>query len=559
MKRWLQIMPVVIFALLAAWLFSPVVAYAQDYLFSLPKLTADVTVNADGSASIDYTFVFHNAAGAHVIDFVDVGMPNNRFSMSGIQADVDGNLVSVSSSEYQGNGSGFAVVLGREAIRPGRSGTVHVFIPDAGTWLREDSQSDDYASFVIAPTWFGSQYLEGKTDLTVTIRFPPGLTPQEPRYHEDVPRGFPKEPEKGFDEQGRIYYTWNNPQATADRAYEFGVSFPAQYVPRSAIQSPSLWEVLGIDPDEFFGYACCGGVGLLLAGSAFLANRSANRRKLQYLPPKVAIEGMGIKRGLTAVEAAILLEQPLDKVMTMLLFGLVKKNAATVIKKDPLEIQATDPLPEGLYEYEKDFLAAFKEPLKERRKALQNMTVDLVKSVAAKMKGFSSKETVAYYKDIQERAWKQVEAAQTPEVKSETFEKYMEWTMLDKDYDDRTRRVFTGPVYTPIWWPRYDPTFRPSVSTSRPATSSSSSGGGGGGISLPTLPGSSFAASMVNGVQNFSSNVIGDLTSFTSGVTNKTNPVPVTTSRGGSGGGGRSCACACACAGCACACAGGGR
>ena len=55
--------------------------------------------------------------------------------------------------------------------------------------------------------------------------------------------------------------------------------------------------------------------------------------------------------------------------------------------------------------------------------------------------------------------------------------------------------------------------------------------------------------------------VLGDLNTFTSRVTNVTNPPPPpsTTSYRSGGGGGHSCACACACAGCACACAGGGR
>jgi hypothetical protein len=152
-----------------------------------------------------------------------------------------------------------------------------------------------------------------------------------------------------------------------------------------------------------------------------------------------------------------------------------------------------------------------------------------------------------------------VEAAQTPEVKSAKYDEVMEWTMLDQDYDDRTREIFrSGPVFAPRWWGRYDPSF------GRPAgpvvPTGGSIGAPGGQISLPTLPGASFAASVVNGVQNFSAGVVGNLAGFTSGVTNKTNPIPVTTSsssRGSSGG--RSCACACACAGCACACAGGGR
>ena len=134
--------------------------------------------------------------------------------------------------------------------------------------------------------------------------------------------------------------------------------------------------------------------------------------------------------------------------------------------------------------------------------------------------------------------------------------------MLDKEYDDRTREVFrTGPVFIPTWWGRYDPTFnRPSVA-SGPAAPSQSGMPSGGQISLPTLPGGSFAASVVTGVQSFSSGVIGNITDFTSSITNKTNPIPVSSPSRSSGGrsGGGGCACACACAGCACACAGGGR
>jgi hypothetical protein len=195
--------------------------------------------------------------------------------------------------------------------------------------------------------------------------------------------------------------------------------------------------------------------------------------------------------------------------------------------------------------------------------------IDLVKSVSNKMKGFSRKETIAYYQDITDKAWKQVEAAETPEVKSESYDKVMEWTMLDKNYDDRTRDIFrTGPVFIPPWWGRFDPTY---TGPSTPSTGSFPSSGGvpsGGGLSMPQLPGSSFAGSIVGGVQNFASGVVGNITEFTGRIAQQTNPAPkpATSSwtgggRGGTSGGGHSCvcACACACAGCACACAGGGR
>ncbi|MFH1029134.1 MAG: hypothetical protein V1791_14115, partial [Pseudomonadota bacterium] len=198
------------------------------------------------------------------------------------------------------------------------------------------------------------------------------------------------------------------------------------------------------------------------------------------------------------------------------------------------------------------------DPNKIPKNGLQEMTVNLVKSVGDKMKGFSRKESITYYKSIMERAWQQIEAAGTPEVKSQMYDEALEWTMLDKDYDERTRRVFTGPIFIPMWWGRYDPAFRPAASAPKMAAATPSTPGGRG----MSIPGSAFAASVVGGVQNFSSKIIGDVSAFTSGVTNRTNPIPKTSSSSswkGGGGGGRSCACACACAGCACACAGGGR
>jgi hypothetical protein len=516
-----------------------------------------------------YTFTFTNVPGAHPIDYVDVGLPSWRFNENEIEAQANGQSVRVSTSDYQGSGSGVAIVMGSQTIQPGQTGTVTVWVPRLDPWLQEDSSDSNYASFVVSPTWFGRQYMQGTTDMSVTVHLPPGVKPEEPRWH-TPPSGFPAQPETGIDDQGRITYTWSNAQAAGWQENEFGLSFPAQYVPAAAITRPSFWERTGIDPDALLTCSVCSGILLLTGFGTFMSARSARRRKLQYLPPKIAIEGLGIKRGLTAVEAAVLMEQPLDKVLTMILFGILKKDAAQVTKQTPLAIQAASPLPEGLYEYEKDFLEAFTGDPKERRKKLQTLMVSLATSVSGKMKGFSRKESVAYYKDITERAWKQVEAAQTPEVKGEKFDEVMEWTMLDKDYDGRTREVFTGPVMPPIWWWRYDPGFpRPAApsagSLSGPAAPAPSAPGKS--FSMPTLPGSTFAASIVNGVQNFAGGVIGDLTEFTTGVTSKTNPFPVATSanrstwKSGGGGGGRSCACACACAcaGCACACAGGGR
>jgi hypothetical protein len=536
-------------------------ALAQSYSFRLDKEVVNVYWNADGTMSLDYVFTFTNQQGAHVIDFVDVGLPNNSYIYNTIQADVNGNPVAI-STDYQGSGSGVAVDLGSHAIQPGQTGTVHVFVGQISDVYYPADNDENYASAVFSPTWFDGQFVVGNTDITVTFHLPQGVKPEEPRWH-SAPSGFPADPQTGIDSEGRVTYTWSNVNASGSRQYTFGASFPRNYIPATAIVTPPAFNIgeaiaalaSSCAPIAFFCF-----FALMFFGIPILTFIGDRRRKLQYMSPKIAIEGHGIKRGLTAVEAAILMEQPLDKVMTMILFGVVKKNAATVTRRDPLQVEVASPIPEGLHEYEQNFLKALKETdPRTRRNLLQEMAVKLVKSVSEKMKGFSRKETIEYYGRIMETAWEQVQKANTPEVQMAFFDQQLEWTMLDKDYDDRSRRVFHGPVFLPMWWGRYDPTYRTGpISTSGGGVSAPSQPSGSGRTSLP---GADFAASMVGGVQTFSQKVIGNVNEFTSRVTNLTNPPPKPTSSGRSmgGGGSRGCACACACAGCACACAGGGR
>ena len=550
-KRWIYYFILAIFFLMV-----PGSAYAQDYYFQNTRRIVNVFWNSDGSESIQYIFDFQNDPSGHAIEYVDLGLPNEYYSTSTITADVDGMPLSyISSDEFQGYGSGVAIGLSEYSIPPGQAGTVTINIGRIDRVLYPDDNDKTYASGVLVPAYFISSSVYGTTDYTVVFHLPPGVQPEEPRWHA-APSGFNDPPLTGFDNLDRITYTWSNPTASPDGEYIFGASFPAKYVPEDSIvrtNKLALW-LSRINLGDFVPLLCVGAFAFFIGWSVF----GERKRKMQYLPPKIKIEGQGIKRGLTAVEAAILLEQPLDKVMTMILFSVIKKNAARVGKKEPLSLEFATPQPEGLHPYEQEFLDAFRQSGKTRQKELQQVTINLIKTVSNKMRGFSSSETRSYYQSIIQKAWQQVEDADTPEVRSQTFDDVMEWTMLDRDYDDRTKEVFRShPVFIPTWWGRFDPVYRQS-SSSRPVTSLPS---GSGQTSLPTLPGSAFAASVVNSIQSFSAGVIGNINEFTSGVTQKTNPVPVnrSSSSGRSGGGGSSCACACACAGCACACAGGGR
>ena len=563
---------ILIALLLVLTIIQPV--FAQDYYFEVPEEEVDIFLESDGTITIEYYYLFQNSAGAHIIDYVDIGMPGNSdCNLSNITATVDGKpITDIADSPYV---DGVALGLGANSIQPGDSGVVYMRAENISNlyYYASEKEEEDYASINFQPNYFGSEYVSGNTSMTVNLYLPAGLTDQEPRWIN--PKSWPGDDTPAssyYEDEDRILYQWSSEEAEPDGKYTFGVTFPARMIPTEVINTE---QTVTFNASEVLGtvipIVCCGGFVGLFVLVIYLSIKSAKKRKLKYLPPKIAIEGHGIKRGLTAVEAAVLMEQPMDKILTMILFAVTKKEAAQVIKREPLDIKIEDKLPEDLREYETAFLEAFKDTTAaQRRKKLQDMMVALVKSVGEKMKGFSRKETITYYEEIIKKAWQQVEEAETPEVKAEKYSDTVDWTMLDKEYDTRTRRVFgSGLVFMPIWWWRADPTIRTagqSMSTSSRTSSAPSGGGKSTTVTLPSLPGSNAAASVIGTVQAFSAGVVGNLASFTGNVTSQTNPVPKTTSSTfrstggrGSSGGGSSCACACACAGCACACAGGGR
>ena len=541
---------------------------AQVFYFQVEKLTADVYWESDGTVRIEYEMVLYNDPSADRMDVIDIGIPTSAYSLSSISATIDGkSITNIETSPYVN--PGIALGLGSNGIPPGSRGVLRVSIPGVRNVLYFGDE-EGYASALFSPNWFGQEYVYGSTALTVRYHLPPGVLPEEPRWHES-PSGWPSDaPATGLDSNGRIVYEWSNSNANSYTAYVFGASFPSQYVPEQVLQTEPSDIRFSLDEDALFPLFCVGGFILITVFFVAIGITSANRRKLDYLPPKISIEGHGIKRGLTAVDAAILLETDLDRVFTMILFSVIKKGAVKVVEEEPLKIEKLAPEPERLRAYETGFVKAMLKPDKKKRsRELQDVAVNLVKSVQKKMKGFSLKETKAYYRSIVKQAWNQVETAETPEVRSERFAESLEWSMLDRDFNGRTKRVFrTGPVYVPIWWGNYRPsTVATGGGRAIGTTPTSVSVSHSRSSPLPTLPGSDFAANIVGGIESTAGNIVSNVSNFTGRVTKTTNPPPPPSSRGASrgggrsfgGGGGSSCACACACAGCACACAGGGR
>jgi hypothetical protein len=523
-----------------------------DYRFELPRNVSWVTINPSGQADLYYSLTFTCLPQGQAIDIVDIGLPNGSYQLESARASIRGRTLSdIRVSEYV-KPYGVEVHLDGMSIAPGDSGTLEFWV-HLTSMLNQDSQDEAYASFKFSPTWYGSEYVSGSTYLECNFVFPPGVQADEPRYHEN------EFTEAWYDTVDNTpVYRWVMGTANPDEQYTFGASFPAKYVSPGAVTKPAplLFRIIG----GFFGFLwgivkffLNSFVFWMFGAIIFFGVRNARKRRMKYLPPEVSVEGVGIKRGLTAPEAGLLLEMPLDKVLTMILFGLIKKGALEVSSRSPqLKFKLLDAVPAD-QPYEKTFLASLDKQGLAPEAKLQALVIDLIKETNAKMKGFSRKETVAYYKSIVSQAWQQVTAAQTPELKTKELEEQFDWMSMDPAYNDRMRSQYgTGDVYLPRWWGRWG------YGGGQTTTGGGGSVGKGPSMEMPKLPGADFANRMTTGMEGFAAGLVGKVDSFTGKITDKTNPIPVSSGSGRSSGGG-GCACACACAGCACACAGGGR
>jgi hypothetical protein len=316
---------------------------------------------------------------------------------------------------------------------------------------------------------------------------------------------------------------------------------------------------------------------------------SLRGRKGKYLPAIAQVEGGGIKRGLTAPEAAVLLELPLNKVLLLVLFGLLEKGAIRSVSHDPLEVRVAAEFDTGsrkdkekrthrlkvaqeigvvIRDYEHIFLDTIaRNPGKTISEINFSPSIkSLLTHTAERLKGFDLSDTKEYYKKIVSRAL--IEAKGIGEIpeREKYIDRHMQWLMLDDDYPT----VFShrGYHYRPIW-------VRPFASADRigmPNTAPTSGPSAPGGKTSFGDVASSFAGWSEKTAGNLASSILpgslevkgpGGLVNL-GGVDKVTGDIfkalgEASKSSGGSSGGGSSCACACAGCACACACAGGGR
>ncbi len=614
---------VLIIGLLLLLLLITSPAAAQNYRFAVDEMKMQVFVQPDASARIMYDITFSNGAFAHPIDIVDIGMPHEDYDIGNMVAAVNGVEITggfaIQSSEFVK--PGVEIHLGPQSIPASERGTLHFefTMPDM---VFQDVTRRDYASLQITPTWFGDEFVTGTTRLQIAIYMLPEVKPDELLYQQEPFTN------KGI-LQERPVAAWEFPNTRLTGPHLVGVSFPTRGMERvvsmNVFQLAVRWfenspnariiaGLISIILFSFLFFRFSGGTGysvwvVLLAGQIYLyfVNPAAHllsfpfliallllnegrlrRRKRRYLPAVAQVEGGGIKRGLTAPEAAALLELPVNKVLTLIIFGLLKKGVLRQVQDTPLVVEVVEEFraqdhgrhrrhrdayrrkvaqKQGivLHKYEHGFLetleAKSKRPLHEIDLSAQMK--GFLQHVASRVQGFDLSDTQAYYRRIVERALTEATAIGEIPEREKVVDRNLEWILMSGDDDYRPVFESGDYQYRPVWTrPVTLPRSGGASPLSRPA--SAQAGPSFGDVAA------GFAGWAENTMGNMASAIMpeslsvesaGGKTVDLSGFDRVTGDIleALASSSGGSGGGGGGCACACAGCACACACAGGGR
>jgi hypothetical protein len=602
-------------------------AAAQNYQFAVPEMILQAYIQPDASVEFVYDITFLNMPGGRAIDIVDIGMPHSGYDIGNMSASINGaTLTDIRRSEFVD--PGVEIHLRDNAIPRDTEATL-TFTFAMPDMVYQDTTRQDYASFQITPTWFDGQFVRGTSDIWVIVHMLPEVDPDEVLH-----QATPFTEKMIFNETAVV--GWNTTQP-ATGPFLVGTSFPQRGMDRvvtmSAFELAVKWVednpnvrlmggILAVVMLTFLFFRFSGGTGfsvyfILLAILIFALSETGaallwsvptlllgiggneyflSSRKETYLPALAHVEGGGIKRGLTAPEAAMLLESPLNKVLMLVIFGLLKKRVLEQVEAEPLRVavvpafdlseqksgkasarnkarrQAAQDAGVVLHTYEHAFLEAISASPKEPVHKIDfgPAMKGLVEHVAKRVSGFDINETKTYYQRIIERAMREAQSTvgDLPQWE-EAVDRNMEWILMGDGYET----VFNpGPhTYRPIWMRR--------------GMMAGMGGSSGGGLALPT-GGSGSGPGQPGGRTSFgdvaasfagwTENTMGQLASSISptslnpksaggGVINLSGADKLTgdilrsmaESSGGSGGSSGGCACA-GCA-CACACAGGGR
>ncbi|MCW3982407.1 MAG: DUF2207 domain-containing protein [Candidatus Bathyarchaeota archaeon] len=518
-------------------------AQAQSNLYTVNHEWVQIFINDDGTIDLTYNMSITVTQGR--LTAFDVGQPNRDFTI-GQATDQYGNQLRTYSYTPD-----VASVDFKQQINAGESIWYTITTNVAGMIYNDTTNPGNYGMQFL-PQWISDTPI---SDVRIQIVLPPGVSTADVKTTEVFYNGTSMV-------EGRLAVYWEKPSLVANERFMIGVSFPAAALPNYTPSSQG-GSGDGFDLDSLF--LVLGVIGFFAAILIFIFI-IYKLSKSSYQSPKVSMETLGVKRGLTAVEAAYLLGLKPPQLVTAILYSLLQKRAVWAEETKPsLKLKVLPPYENKtgtkespLRYYEIDFLQALKADGSLDEEKLAKAIMFLRDTVEKKLEGYSRKDTVDYYRKIVDKAWAQVEQAGTPELASNAYDKELLWLMMDPNQRVRTETVFRDRPFQPNplwfwWWYGYTiyhphPVFHPNINA--PAQSPT-----------PTpIPGAEFANNIATSLEKTSSNIVVSLEKFANAIV----PPPPKASHAPAHKGSdcvcacAACACACACVSCACACAGGG-
>jgi hypothetical protein len=531
----------VILALAIAYLSVGLVS-AQDRVYSFDHEWVQIFINQDGTIDLTYNVTLTLGSGDD-INFVRLGQPKGDFE-AGQAVDQYGHQLEATEDN---DGSNYRVRV--NLYQPLSAGNTIWFTvtTNVAGMIYNDTQNPGNYGMQFAPQWMPVPI----NDVRVQIVLPPNVAINEIKTL----------PEKFWNStstvEGRTAVFWQIPVLQPNEQYLLGVSFPTSSLPNYK-PTPS---------SGGFGLETAALIVLPIIAIIVVIVVIQVARKSAYSSPKVSMETLGIRRGLTAVEASYMLDIKPTQIVTEILYSLLQKRAIWVESTNPalkLRIMpayknktGTDENP--LRYYEIDFLQAINKNGTLDEEKLAHTVMFLRDTVEQKLRGYSRRESVDYYRKIVAKAWSQVEQAGTANLASKAYDEQLLWLLLDPNTRSRTETVFHDHPFqpSPLWfwyWYGYrhynpHPTYTPNIDAPAQAAKP------------PQIPGAQFADNIATAVEKTSSNIVTDIEKFANAI------LPMQSQKASHTPARRdaecvcacaTCACACACVSCACACAGGG-
>jgi hypothetical protein len=521
---------------------------AQTVQYQVEKEWVKIWINPDGTIDLQYDLRVLCDQGSFSYIFFD--QPVGDFKL-GEAVDASGHALRFEDATQ---GSDYKVKVYLD--QPVTAGQAAEFFAttNVGHMISEDQTNSGNVGMQFTPTtWPTASGSIG--NLRILIITPSGVTKEQVKATPDWDNAF-NDP----NENGRLVVYWERQNLAPTTRFQTGLSFPQNFVQHYETLTTAVQPAQGFtSPIPMAALSVV--IFAVVVGAVSMYARPRN-----YVNPKIQMETLGIRRGLTAVEAAYLLEIIPVRIIVMILYGLLLKRAVWVNSTKPsLTIQVSEEFKQPATSpdivvryYEEDFIHAIKTDQTLDERGLAEAYMHVRSAVESKMRGYCRADTIAFYRKTVQEAWETVQKSGTPELASQMFDQNLLWLMTDPEFKLKTESTFNAIPFIPqpVWWWYWygDASYNPNP-TYNPVS--------GRGQPPPKIPGAEFANLVATSFEQSANNIVVSLEKFTNSIL----PVPPPSQNVSSTPVHHdancacacvSCACVCACVSCACACASGG-